>query len=42
MSLALYNVIPVIYIQLDGVHVGFCPDGGPIVLTLPPIIITIH
>ena len=22
--------IPVIYIQLDGGHVGFCQDGGPL------------
>jgi len=27
------SCICVIYIQLDGGHVGFCQDGCPIVLT---------
>ena len=32
--------LPVIYIQLDGGHVGFCQNGGTIGLTLPCIIKT--
>jgi len=27
------SFVPVIYIQLDGGHVGFCQDGCPIGLT---------
>ena len=34
------SFIPVIYIQLDGGHVGFCQDGSPIGLTWPQIIKT--